>query len=494
MKIKRINIRNFGQFHNREYSFSEGLNVVYGENESGKSTLHTFLGAMLFGMEKARGRGAKKDSYTQYEPWNSASFYSGEMDFEVGGKRFHLERNFYHKEKQSRLINMEDGEQLFEEYGDLQMLLGGMTKEVYENTHCIAQTGAVPGKELASYVQNAMANAASTGDGELQINLALAQLSKKRAQTAKMLKEERAKREHLLEKLQIEREILEEDIQRQRGNQKEDTDKGDTLSPVKEEKTQKKTWLWILVLGCFLTAGCFLVSAWMNTPLQTAVAEGVFIALLTVCSSVLLYRVEKHRRPEMGEARNIHDGARLELQEKQTRLFNVLEAQTELEEPTEREIELQQYLTAYELAGKTIQTLTGEIYEDFGDRINSRTSQILSELTNGRYDRVDISDKMEVTVYSQNRGCSPRQLSTGTLEQIYFALRMSLGEIMSKEETMPFLLDETFSRYDEKRIREALRWLGNQNRQVILFTCQKREMEYLEEMGIPFTKIELEGN
>ena len=107
---------------------------------------------------------------------------------------------------------------------------------------------------------------------------------------------------------------------------------------------------------------------------------------------------------------------------------------------------------------------------------------------------MDISDKMEVTVYSQNRGCSPRQLSTGTLEQIYFALRMSLGEIMSKEETMPFLLDETFSGYDEKRIREALRWLGNQNRQVILFTCQKREMEYLEEMGIPFTKIELEGN
>ncbi len=37
--------------------------------------------------------------YTKYEPWNSASFYSGEMEFEVGGKDFGLERNFYHREK-----------------------------------------------------------------------------------------------------------------------------------------------------------------------------------------------------------------------------------------------------------------------------------------------------------------------------------------------------------------------------------------------------------
>ena len=80
------------------------------------------------------------------------------------------------------------------------------------------------------------------------------------------------------------------------------------------------------------------------------------------------------------------------------------------------------------------------------------------------------------------------------MEQIYFALRMSLGELFSREEEMPFLLDETFARYDEKRIRRVLQWIGRQGRQMILFTCQKREMEYLEELGIPYEKIELEGN
>ncbi len=137
--------------------------------------------------------------------------------------------------------------------------------------------------------------------------------------------------------------------------------------------------------------------------------------------------------------------------------------------------------------------MTGEIYEDFGDRINSRTSEILSHITQGKYDRVGINEKMEVSVYAGTHVCSPKQLSTGTLEQIYFALRISLGEILTDEEPMPFLLDETFARYDETRIRNTLQWIGTQGRQMILFTCHKREMEYLDEMGIAYHKIELEG-
>ena len=61
MKIKQISIKNFGKFQNKAFSFSPGLNVVYGENESGKSALHTFLLSMLFGLEKARGRASKGD-------------------------------------------------------------------------------------------------------------------------------------------------------------------------------------------------------------------------------------------------------------------------------------------------------------------------------------------------------------------------------------------------------------------------------------------------
>ena len=55
MKILSLHIDGFGKFHDRDISFEDGLNVVYGKNEAGKSTLHTFIKGMLFGIERASG-------------------------------------------------------------------------------------------------------------------------------------------------------------------------------------------------------------------------------------------------------------------------------------------------------------------------------------------------------------------------------------------------------------------------------------------------------
>lgn len=52
MQIKEAKIFQFGKLNQRKSSFAPGINVVYGENEAGKTTLHAFLLAMLFGMEK----------------------------------------------------------------------------------------------------------------------------------------------------------------------------------------------------------------------------------------------------------------------------------------------------------------------------------------------------------------------------------------------------------------------------------------------------------
>ena len=51
MKILSLHIEGFGKFHDLDISFKDGLNVVYGKNEAGKSTLHTFIRGMLFGIE-----------------------------------------------------------------------------------------------------------------------------------------------------------------------------------------------------------------------------------------------------------------------------------------------------------------------------------------------------------------------------------------------------------------------------------------------------------
>ena len=75
------------------------------------------------------------------------------------------------------------------------------------------------------------------------------------------------------------------------------------------------------------------------------------------------------------------------------------------------------------------------------------------------------------------------RVSQGTAEQVYFALRMAASEVLLEEE-LPVILDDTFVSYDEERLESVLEWLAKSGKQVLLFTCQKREMKILSEMGV----------
>ena len=62
MKIQELEVKNFGKFTDRRIQMEDGINILYGENESGKSTLHTFIKGMLYGMERGRGRATVYDT------------------------------------------------------------------------------------------------------------------------------------------------------------------------------------------------------------------------------------------------------------------------------------------------------------------------------------------------------------------------------------------------------------------------------------------------
>ena len=69
---------------------------------------------------------------------------------------------------------------------------------------------------------------------------------------------------------------------------------------------------------------------------------------------------------------------------------------------------------------------------------------------------------------------------------------MAAGELFCREENYPVILDDVFGMYDEDRLASVLRWLHKENRQVIISTCHKREMEILDKEGIPYQKILLQ--
>ena len=98
MVIRRLKIKNFGKIRNRDMELIPGINVLYGENESGKTTTHTFIRSMFYGVRRLRGKAAQNDTYTKYEPWENPAEYGGIMWFTSKGKNYRLTRNFY-KEK-----------------------------------------------------------------------------------------------------------------------------------------------------------------------------------------------------------------------------------------------------------------------------------------------------------------------------------------------------------------------------------------------------------
>lgn len=85
MKFLDLHINGFGKFNNCSIAFQDGLNVVYGKNEAGKSTLHSFIRSMLFGMERQRGRAARTDQFTKYKPWDLKGGYEGRIRLESAG-------------------------------------------------------------------------------------------------------------------------------------------------------------------------------------------------------------------------------------------------------------------------------------------------------------------------------------------------------------------------------------------------------------------------
>ena len=158
MQITEIYIKNFGKFSDTRFELSDKIHVFYGENEYGKSTIYAFIKAMLFGLERGRGRAALNDNFSRYEPWENPNYYAGTMRFTSGGKHFFLERHFDRYGKSARLICEDDGEELSVEDGDLLMFLDEMTEESFENTAATSHLSAKPGLGLADELKNCAAN------------------------------------------------------------------------------------------------------------------------------------------------------------------------------------------------------------------------------------------------------------------------------------------------------------------------------------------------
>lgn len=180
MRLLDLYINGFGKFHKRSISFHRGLNVIYGKNEAGKSTLHTFIRGMLFGIEKGRGRVSKNDLYVKYEPWENSSSYEGRMRVEANGQIYRIERNFSKNAKSLHVINETLGREEAADKAFFDQLLNGLTETSYINTISIGQLKSATDANMASELKNYIANLNTSGNMALNITKASAFLKSQR--------------------------------------------------------------------------------------------------------------------------------------------------------------------------------------------------------------------------------------------------------------------------------------------------------------------------
>lgn len=138
-----------------------------------------------------------------------------------------------------------------------------------------------------------------------------------------------------------------------------------------------------------------------------------------------------------------------------------------------------------------------DAYEEMKTTITPKFTKNLSEsiqkISSNKYNKVTINDENGMII-ENNRGeyVEAIKLSTGTIDQLYLALRLSMIDELSKE-NLPIILDESFAYSDNSRLKNMLQYLTSDlnNHQTIIFTCTDREQKMLEEMNIPYNVVEL---
>lgn len=180
MYFNKLLVKNFGKFNNRELELKKGLNLIYGENESGKTTIKEFIVGMLYGIDKSRGLGARLDNYELRKPLDGRG-YAGKAYIQYNGKNHLIERSFLRHNKKITVMDIQSGREMkLKAKNSLYGTMFDTDKNTYVNTLCIGEHGAAPGKELANKLGNYLGNLSATGSADIDKTYAIEQLKEER--------------------------------------------------------------------------------------------------------------------------------------------------------------------------------------------------------------------------------------------------------------------------------------------------------------------------
>ncbi len=155
-------------------------------------------------------------------------------------------------------------------------------------------------------------------------------------------------------------------------------------------------------------------------------------------------------------------------------------------------VEIENKKRAINLAKSTIKEIIDENRNDFTN-LNKRANQIIREISKNSFDSIIFDEKLNPKIRTkEGYDMMVDQLSKGFMDQLSFALKLSINEEAFSKIFMVY--DDAFINYDLERLRNALFFLldAASFRQIIYFTCHDREREVFESEGIKINYIDME--
>lgn len=601
MKIDYLKVNGFGKIENKEIEFGKKINVIYGENEAGKTTLLKCILSMLYGVSSNKN-GKDISEKEQYKPWKNAEF-SGKMKYELdNGEKIEVFRDF---SKRNPKITNEFSEDITNTF-NIDKHMGNnffyeqtkIDKDMLLITGLVEQKESILGDKEQNLLTQKIANILTSGEENISYKKAIEKLNKelvekigndrttgrpiniinekieKLKENINKINDEEEKvsdlkQEKELVKKQIEKienELIDlrkvKDIKLQENVEKEKLgvkkellkeydeklEKLNEQVKAKDKDVQKSLNIILSVIFIVLSAIVFYIN-----KLAGLLTFGIFIAIYlpvilirknsknqeeklkqkeiknlrkskleketeieetekTICDNVNREMIENVNNTGLRtldlktvenriaqEEQNLSNSKihlnTIEIEEK--RIGQDLEKKVEIKEALEKTLEEKNDLETEERRIKLAKEMLEQAYikmkNEITPKFTSNLSKIASKISNNKYSNIKFNDNDGLTVELENgEYVKCDRLSTGTIEQLYLALRLSAFEEIT-EEKIPIILDEAFAYYDNIRLENILSYLNNYytDNQILIFTCTDREKQILDRLKIEYNFIKL---
>ena len=205
MKIKKIKINSFGKLKNKEINFNKKINIIYGENEKGKSTLLKYIISIFYGLSKNK-RGKEISEYEKYIPWDGGDF-SGKIEYELNsGEQYEIYRSFHNREirvyndmkeeiTNQYQIDKNSGVKFFEEQTKID-------EEMFKNALVSLQGHVTIDSQVQNNLMQKIANLSDSGQDDISFNKVIDNLNKMQNEEIGTLRTKDRPYNKVLEKLE----------------------------------------------------------------------------------------------------------------------------------------------------------------------------------------------------------------------------------------------------------------------------------------------------